>query len=384
MKFLPLILSNFKRHRIRLALTILSVLVAFVLFGYLSAVRKAFEMGVDVAGADRLIVRNKISLIMPLPRSYESDLERIDGVEDAVHASWFGGVYQDPKNFFGQFPVDPEEFLAMYPEYVLPAEQMEAWKRTKTGAVAGRTIAERFDWKVGDRIPIQATIWQGKDGGDSWTFDLVGIYDGAHQETDQTLFLFRYDYFDEARAYGEGQVGWYYLRVDDPGRTGEVAAAVDAEFANSSFETVTESEKAFMSGFAKQVGNIGAIVTAVLSAVFFTILLVVGNTMAQSIRERTKELGVLKALGFSSTQMLTFVLAESCVVSGLGGGLGLLAAWLLTLQGDPTGGSLPVFFFPPEDLALGAGLALALGVFTGLPPAIGAMRLNAAEALRRD
>ncbi len=384
MKLAGLVLSNFKRHRLRTTLTVLSILVAFVLFGYLAAIRKAFEMGVDVAGKDRLVVRHKVSIIQMLPQSYEADIERIEGVKDATHATWFGGIYQDPKNFFAQMPVKPVEFMAMYPEFVLPPAQMEAWLKTRTGAVVGRKIADRFGWKVGDKIPIQATIWRPKTGGNTWTFDLVGIYDGAQKETDTTMFLFRHDYFDENRAFGEGLVGWYYIRIANSERAAEIVKKIDDTFANSPYETKTETEGAFVKGFAEQAGNIGKIITAILTAVFFTILLVAGNTMAQVVRERTQELGVLKAVGFTDAQVLGLVLFESCLISAVGGTIGLALAWKLVAAGDPTGGALPVFFFPPGDLITGALFVLLLGLAAGAIPAIQAMRLNAVEALRRE
>jgi len=379
-----LVLANFKRHRVRTLLTVLSILVAFLLFGYLAAIRKAFELGIDVAGKDRLVVRHKVSIIQLLPQSYEADIERIDGVEDATHATWFGGIYQDPKNFFVQMPVKPDEYLAMYPEFLLPPEQLEEWKRVRTGAIVGRNTAKKFGFEVGDRVPIQATIWRPKSGGDAWTFDIVGIYDGAEPETDTTQFLFRYDYFDENRTFGEGAVGWYYIRVSDPDRAEQVAAKVDEEFANSPYETKTETEGAFVKAFAEQIGDVGAIIQAILAAVFFTILLVTGNTMAQAVRERTRELGVLKAVGYSDGQVLGFVLIESTLISMVGGGIGLLIAWMLISRGDPTGGALPIFFFPADDIAMGVLFVLLLGMAAGALPAWQAMRLNAVDALRRE
>jgi putative ABC transport system permease protein len=380
---LGLVASGFKRHRLRLLLTGMSILVAFVLFSYLVAIRKSFEMGVDVAGRDRLVVRHKVSIIQMLPADYEADMERLAGVTDATPASWFGAIYQDPKNFFGQFPVKPEEYLRMYPEFLLPEEQKQAWLRTRTGAVAGRATAEKFGWKIGDRIPLQATIWMPKTGGNTWEFDLVGIYDGKEKETDTTQFLFREDYFQENRTFGEGLIGWYIVRIADPERAAQVASAIDAGFANSPAETKTETEGAFAQAFANQMGNIGAIVTAILAAVFFTILLVAGNTMAQAVRERTGEIGTLKALGFGNGQVLAMVLGESLLMTVVAGGLGLALGWMLVSQGDPTGGFLPIFFFPPEDLALGATLVLLLGLAAGALPAVGAMRLRTVDALRR-
>ena len=384
MKYAGLLLSNFKRHKLRTTLTILSIIVAFILFGYLAAIRKAFQMGASVAGADRLVTRHKVSIIQSLPISYKTQMEQIPGVAYATHASWFGGIYKDPKNFFAQLPVIPDEFMKMYPEFQLPPAQMDAWRRTRTGAIAGRKIAERFGWKVGDRIPLQATIWQPKSGGSMWTFDLVGIYDGKEKETDTTQFLFRYDYFDEMRTFGQGVVGWYYIRVKDPKHAVDVAKAIDQRFENSPFETKTETEGAFVKAFAEQMGNIGAIVTAILSAVFVTILLVAGNTMAQAVRERVAELGVMKAVGFTDTQVLTFVLVESCIIAIAGGVIGLALAWILIANGDPTHGALPIFFFPPKDLVAGAVYILLLGLIAGMLPAIQAMRLNTVDALRRE
>ncbi len=384
MKFLPLLLSNFKRHKLRTLLTILSIIVAFILFAYLAAIRKAFQMGVTVAGQDRLVVRHKVSIIQLLPQSYEAQIENIPGVADATHATWFGGIYKEPKNFFGQMPVKPEEFLAMYPEFVLKPEEKQAWLTTRTGAIAGRVTADRFGWKVGDKIPLQATIWHPKTGGLMWTFDLVGIYEGAKKETDTSNFFFRHDYFDENRTFGSGLVGWYYIKIKDPARAAQIAKLVDDHFANSPAETKTETEGAFIKAFADQMGNIAAIIRAILTAVFFTILLVAGNTMAQAVRERIGELGVMKAIGFTDTQLMAFVLIESCLIAVVGGGIGLSLGWLMVSAGDPTKGALPVFFFPPDDVIIGIIVALLLGIVTGLIPGIQAMRLKTVEALRRE
>jgi len=383
MRFVLLVLSNFKRHKTRTLLTLLSVVVAFVLFAYLAAIRAAFGMGVSVAGADRLIVRHKVSLIQLLPQSYESDIERIPGVADAMHMTWFGAIYKEPKNFFGQMPVKPDEFIRMYPEFKLPPEQLQVWLKTRTGAIVGRTTADRFGWKVGDRIPLLGTYWRSKEGDRLWTFDLVGIYEGA-PETDTSNFYFRHDFFEEMRVGGQGQVGWYIIRVEDPKNAERVAKNVDAAFANSPAETKTETEKAFVKGFAEQAGNIAAIVMAILAAVFFTILLVAGNTMAQSVRERMGELGVLKAIGFTDAQVLGLVLSEALIIAVIGGGTGLLLGYLAVSAGDPTGGALPVFHVPPRDLLVGGGFVVLLGLISGALPAMQAMRLNAVEALRRE
>lgn len=378
-----LLASGFRRHKLRLVLTGLSIVVAFLLFSYLVAIRKAFQMGVDVAGADRMMVRHSVSIIQSLPTSYEAEIERVPGVVDATPLSWFGGVYQDPKNFMAQFPVKPEEYLAMYPEFKLPADQKAAWLRTRTGAVVGRTIAEKYHWKIGDRIPIQATVWKPKAGGSTWEFELVGIYDGAEKETDTTQFLFRQDFFEENKQFGQGRIGWYAIRIKDPARAADVAKAIDDHFVNSPSATKTETEGAMAQGFANQVGNVGMIIVFILSAVFFVILVVVGNTMAQSVRERTQEIGVLKALGFTNVGVLGLVIGESLLLAGIAGGIGVALGYALVSQGDPTNGFLPIFFFPPKDLVLGAALIVGLGLLTGLLPALQAMRLRTVDALRR-
>jgi len=383
MKYLHLMWRNMWRKKLRTLLTVLSILIAFVLFGYLAAIRQAFSMGVEVAGLDRLVVRHKVSIIQFLPQSYEERIERIPGVTAAVHQTWFGGIYQDPKNFFAQMPVEPEEYLEMFPEFRLPETERRAFLATRTGAIAGRTTAQRFGWKVGDKIPIQATIWRKQDNSLSWEFDLVGIYDGAEKATDTTQFLFHYDYFDEARAWGHGNVGWYTVKIDDPERAAEIVKAIDQEFANSPAETKAEPEGAFVQGFAKQVGNIGAILIGILSAVFFTILLVAGNTMAQAVRERTQELAAIKAIGFTHRGVLGLVLGESLCLALVGGLIGLAIAWFLISLGDPTNGALPLFFFPPRDLVVGLLLVVLLGLTAGVLPALQAQRLRIADALRR-
>jgi putative ABC transport system permease protein len=272
----------------------------------------------------------------------------------------------------------------MYPEYRLPEEQRQAWFRTRTGAIAGRKTAEKYGWKVGDRIPLQATVWRKKDGSGLWEFDLVGIYDGGEAGTDTTNFFFRYDYFDEARQFGDGLVGFYLVRVDDARRAVGVAAAIDREFENSSMETKAETEGAFLQGWARQIGDITTIVTSIMLMAFFTILLVAGNTMAQSVRERTEELGALKAMGFTNLRVLGLVLGEACFLAALGGGMGLMLASMSIAGGDPTGGLLPMFRFPRQDVLTGVGWILVLGVLSGIFPALQAMRLQIAEALRRN
>ncbi len=381
MKFIPLLWSSLWRKKIRTIFTLLSVFVAFLLFGLLMTIRTAFAFGVDIAGLDRLVLIHKVSLIMPLPVSYLDRLKTTEGVTLATHNTWFGGVYQDPSNFFSQVAVEPGPFMTLYPEYRLPPEQMKAWLADRQGVVVGVDLASRFNWKIGDRIPLTGTIWQPKQG-QVWEFNIAGIYD-ADPGVDKTQFFFRYDYLDENRRFGEGAVGWYIVKIADPAQAQQMGAKFDGMFANSAAETKTTTEKGFVEGFAKQVGDIGAIMIAILVAVLFTMMLVAANTMAQSVRERTSEVGVLKTLGFSNVSILALVLGEALLIAVIGGGLGLLASWLFVQQGDPTGGMLPIFTLPPRDVAIGGVLIVVLGLVAGLWPAINAMQLRITDALRR-
>lgn len=383
MNFLHLVSAGLKRKKLRTALTFLSVMVAFMLFAFLGSIKAAFTGGVEVAGQDRLMLRHKISFIMTLPQSYQARIKGIEGVKAVCHNTWFGGVYQDkPENMIFTCPVVPEDLFEMFPELIVKPEEKQAWANTRIGAIVGRKSATRFGWKIGDRIPLKSAIWGNPAGMDQWEFEIVGIYDGAKKSTDTTGFYFRYDYFEEARQREKGMVGWYSIKIADPARAAEIAAKIDDEFANSPYETKTEAEAAFVQGFANQIGDIGAITMAVVGAVFFTILIVAGNTMAQSVRERTEELGVLKAIGFTNGRVLVLVLLESCWLAILGGFTGLGIAWLIVETMEPPQ-MLPLVYMPKPTLIAGALCALALGVVAGIIPAWQAMRLSISEALRR-
>ena len=387
MKFLGLVWSNLKRKKLRTALTLLSIFVAFLLFGFLCAIKSAFLAGVDLAGADRLIVRHKVSLIQPLPQSYEARIAATPGVDAVAALTWFGGIYKDPKNFIATFPVDPDKYLEIYREIVVAPEVLARWKQTRNGAIVGKTTFDRLaksdGWKIGGRIPFTSPIWGQPAGQSQWEFEIVGVYTAGKKGADETAVIFRYDYFDEARVEQKGTVGWFGVRVKDADKAAEVAARIDEQFTNSPSETKAEAEGAFAAGFASQIGDIAAIVAGVVSAVFFTILLVAGNTMSQSVRERTEEIGVLKAMGFPNRLVLILVLLESCLLALLGGLAGLGLAWLITLGGSPVPQMLPVFVIPNRDLILGAAFAVALGLLAGTLPALAAMRLQIAVALRR-
>ena len=384
MKYFGFVWKNVWRKKIRTSLTILSVFVAFLLFALLSAIGYAFKSGADAADAERLVVIDKISLINPLPIAYRNRIASTEGVHSVTHASWFGGYYQDPQVQFAQFPVEPYEYFSMYPEFKMPQEQLDAWAKNRQGAVLGRELAEQFGIKVGDRIPIQATIWTKADGGRTWEFDIEGIFENSNPRSSSAFLLFQYDYFDEARAFGEGLVGWYVLRVAPGADPVEVGNAIDLQFANSPNETETSTEAAFAQSFANQLGNVALIVTLILGAVFFTLLLVSGNTMSQSVRERINELAVLKTLGFSDGTMLGVVLAESITIMLIGGLLGLGLGWML-VQGaaQQFGAFLPGIYLSPQALFTAMSIMVGAGIVAGVFPALKAMRLSIIDALAR-
>ena len=382
MKYFQLVWASLFRKKARTTLTLLSVVAAFLLFGLLDAVRVAFTVPDEsLDGAKRLVVSSKLSIIQPLPYSLKAQIDRIDGVEKSGYANWFGGIYQDQKNFFPNFAVSPE-YIDLYPELVLPPEQKKAFAETRTGAVVGENLAKKFGWKLGDKIPLQATIFPNKTGGNTWTFDLVGIFHGATPEDrrNEDQMIFRYDYFDEGRTFGSGTVGWYVVKAADPSQANRIAQQIDKLSANSANETKTQTEKEFQLAFVKQLGDIGLIVTSIMAAVFFTILLLTGNTMAQAVRERIPELAVLKTIGFGNRTVLGLVLGEALLLIALGGviGLGLAAGAAKGLSAAFNGG---VFALTPRSWLLGALIILALGLIVGLPPALRAMRLKIVDAL---
>ena len=382
MKFLPLLWRNLFRRKFRTIFTVGCIFISFVLFSFLMIVRTAFNQGVDFAGADRLWLFHKVSIIQMIPSAYLNDITATPGVTLTTYCTWFGGSYQDKPSQFATFATDVPKYLQLYPELKVPPDQLEALKKDRQGAIIGKDTATKYGWKIGDRIPIGADIWQPTQG-QTWYFNVVGIYDGD-KNTDKTQFLFRYDYFDENRRAGKGTVSWYVIKVADPSNAQAIAATLDAKFANSQYETKTGPEKAVIEDFAKQTGNIGAMISAILSVVFFIILLVVANTMAQSVRERTAELAVLKTLGFSDSRILSMVLGESLLISIVAGWSALALMTMSVSRGSFNIAMLPVFVFNTRDQVLGAALAVMLGLLAGALPALGAMRLKITDALRRN
>ena len=385
MKYLRLVRASLMRKKTRTLLTIGSIMIAFLMFGLLSALEKAFTAGVDIAGADRLVTIHKVSLIQSMPLAYYNRIRAVEGVTEVTHATWFGGYYKEPRNFIATFPIEAETYLKIYPELEIPDEQRAAFMQDRAGMAAGYVLAEKYGWQVGDRLPIRSEIYRQDDGSDTWEMTLRAIYRPKDNLGDPTALMMHYDFFNESLPERiRNRAGWYVLRVDNPDNAPQIAEAIDNQFANSSTETKTSTEKAFAAGFANQVGNIGAIVTGVVTAVFFTMLLVTANTMGQSVRERTNELAVLKTLGFTNNRVTALVLIESLLITAVGGLLGLGLAWLLIqVLGDALRQFLPVFYLPPRDLLIGLALMAIFGLVAGALPAGQALRLRIADALRR-
>ena len=388
MKFFPIVWRNLLRRKFRTIFTIGAIFFAFLLFGVLMAIRAAFSMGVDMAGQGRLMVIDKVSIINPLPAAYEGKIRQVEGVTDTTHANWFGGYYQDVRNQFATFAVEPASWLRIYArEFELPEDQRKAWIADRTGAIVGADTARRYGFKVGQRVPIQGTIYRRPDGG-PWEFTIDGIYDSKIKGADKTNLVFNYQFLRETipeRSGFRDRYNWYVFTIDNPDKAPEIAAKIDALFANSPSETKTNTEKAFVADWAKQVGDIGKIMMWIVAMAMFTILLVSGNTMAQAIRERTNELAVLKTLGFGEGRILGMVLLESLVIAVVGGALGLVLSYtFITLTGDPTHGLLPAFYFPTPSLIAGVVLVAALGIASGFLPAWQASRLRIVDALRRN
>ncbi len=384
MKYLYFIWKNLMRKKMRTSLTVLSIIVAFILFGALGSIRAAFTAGIEIAGADRLITTHKVSLIQSLPYSYVNRARGVEGVEEVTFMNWFGGYYQDQKNQFAQFAVDGDSYFEVYSDlYQVPPEQLENWRQNQIGALIGKALAQRFGWKVGDRIPLISMFPQ-ENNSRSWDFVIDGIFTAEESGADEGSMLFHYDYFNEARAYDKDSVGWMVVQVQDPEQSAAVADRVDALFENSPAETKTSTEKAFMQSFMNQFGDIGTITTLILGAVFFTMLLVTANTMSQAVRERIPEMAILKTLGFSNQSVLMMVLAESILMALLGGLIGLGLAWVM-VQGAAAAlaSFLPGFSMPSEVWLNGLIAIVALGLLAGLFPALQGMRLNIVTALGR-
>jgi putative ABC transport system permease protein len=381
-----LVRKNLFRRKLRAALMIVSILIAFMIFGVLAGFYRAFTAGEDRAAADRLITVNKINFTQPMPIAYFNRVRAVDGVRQVTHANWFGGYYQDPKNFLMTLAIEPATYFDMYrSELDIPPEQLQAFISDRSSAVIGESMARKWGWKVGDRVPVASNIFtQRSNGSHTWDFTIAGIVKGKAEQVSTDFLLFQYAYFDETRTFGKDTIGWLILQTNSPENNDRVAKTIDAMFANSTAETSTDTEKAFGKAFAAQFGNIALIVFLVVGAAFVTILMIVGNTMALSIRERTREIGVLKTLGFSGPRILRMVLGESVLLALLGGLPGLAIAALITIALRASLANIaPAFAVSPVIALEGIALMIALGLFTGVIPALNAMRLKIATALGR-
>jgi len=381
-----LVRKNLFRRKLRAALMIVSILIAFMIFGVLAGFYRAFTAGEDRAAADRLITVNKINFTQPMPIAYFNRVRAVDGVRQVTHANWFGGYYQDPKNFLMTLAIEPATYFDMYrSELDIPPEQLQAFISDRSSAVIGESMARKWGWKVGDRVPVASNIFtQRSNGSHTWDFTIAGIVKGKAEQVSTDFLLFQYAYFDETRSFGKDTIGWLILQTNSPENNDRVAKTIDAMFANSTAETSTDTEKAFGKAFAAQFGNIALIVFLVVGAAFVTILMIVGNTMALSIRERTREIGVLKTLGFSGPRILRMVLGESVLLALLGGLPGLAIAALITIALRVSLANIaPAFAVSPVIALEGIALMIALGLFTGVIPALNAMRLKIATALGR-
>ena len=378
-----LIFKNLVRNPLRLFLTVFATFIAFLVYGLLSAFQLALDSGVELSADDRLVVVNKINFTQPLPISYVNRVRGIDNIASLTHMNWFGGYYQDPRNQIVMMAVDPESFLGVFTELIVAEDAREDWMNNRQGLIAGESIARNLGWKVGDRVPVNSNIFSQSDGRTDWDFDVSAIYTGEDPQTDTNSVYFHYEYFNETKSFGKDYVGWLGVRTMSPDLNETVINDIDDMFANTPFETETVPEKAFSKAFLQQIGNLGLILTSVVFAAFFIILVIVGNSMVLTIRERTKEIGVMKTLGFTSSRVFFMVLAESLLLALIGGALGLFAANALVNLVNQLPIQLPTLLLNSDIIIKAVMIMLGLGFVTGIIPAISAQRLNIITALGR-
>src|SRR5688572_23081190 len=385
LRWLPIVWANLKRRKLRLVFTFVSILLAFLMFGMLDALRTSLAGVVNVVGADRMLTMSKVNLTVPMPRAHYEKVKAVPGVKAAASFNWFGGMFKDAKRPIQMQATEPEAFLTVYPEVKLTPEEVAAWQHDRQGMIVGRMLADTNGWKIGDRVPIRSQIWRKLDGSDTWQFNIVGIYDVKGSGMNPASAFFQYAYFNESLQFGRDLTGSIAIKVDDPAHADAIAKRIDAQFENSPFETKTSTEREFVKRLLEQVGDIGSILVSVTAAVFFTMLLVTANTMAQSVRERTNEIGVLKTLGFGGRSILVLVLLESLFLTLTGGLVGLTLAWLLAGGvGVAIKDYFPSFHIGAATFMVGIALMLAFGIITGAWPALTAMRLKIVDALRRN
>jgi putative ABC transport system permease protein len=378
MKYFPLVLANLGRHKIRTILTIASVTLALFLFASLRTVVTTLHANSQFGSARRLVTLNATGLVFPLPMAYANKIRSLPGVANVSWANWFGGRYGDGKQFFAQFAVDAESYLAMYPEITMPEDQKQAFLHERSAAIIGRRLVDRYGWKVGQDVTLQGTIFPG-----DWTFTIRGVYTPTAPAIGDDALIFHHEYFDERLGHA-GIAGWFIVEISDPGAAATIAKAIDDQFRNSSAATKTGTEQAFQAGFATMLGNVSLLMGTIGTAVVFAILLVTANAMMMSARERTSEVAVMKTIGFSDRTLFGLVISEAGVIAGVGAllGLGVAQAFYRAIKFNGFG-FLPGFHITTSTFLLGGGIALLLMLASGIVPAVRAARLPIVQALRR-
>jgi len=382
MKFIGLILKSARRSKRRTALTMISVALAVFLFAALRAVLDGFDAVSAASSATRIVTIRSTSMIFSMPTTHGEAIKSTPGVRDVTWANWFGGIYKDPKNFFGQFAIEPESYLRIYPEVIISPEEKRAFLEDRTGCLVGDGLAKKYGWHVGDRIVLQPGI--PTYGSLDYPFTIRGIYRAGSSAVDNQSMLFQWKYADE-RSSPKGQVGWYVAEVANPDQAAQVASAIDQKFANSPYETKTDTEQAFSASFASMLGNINLLLGSVALAVVLSTLFVAGNTMAMSVRERTTEIAVMRTLGFPAATVFLLVVGEGILVALAGGAAGALLA-RLTINGEflgLAGGFIPAFSVNNWNVVTGLGLSVLIGVLAAVIPATMASQLKIVDALRR-
>lgn len=383
MKVFKLIFKNALRHKLRSILTIIGIAVAVIAFGMLRTMVSAWNAGVEASAADRLITRQAVSFIFPLPYSYRDKIAQIPGVEKVSFMSWFQGVYKDKNQFFARMGADAETIFEVYPEFVLTKDELANFKKERNACIVGETIAKQYGFKIGDIIPIEGDIFPGR-----WEFVVKGIYKPKFNTTDATQMIFHWQYIDERMKVEApvraGEVGWYIVKISNPANAANISAQIDALFKNSPAETKTETERAFTQGFMSSVSSIITAMDFMSFVIIGIIMLVLGNTMIMSARERTREYAVFKTLGFSAFHLTGLILGESLLISMLGGGLGLLITFPLVegfAQVIPKG-FFPIFRLETATIILSCGSALLVGVLSSIFPIHRALNTKIVDGFR--
>ena len=381
MKFVWLVIKSARRSKRRTTLTVLSVAIAVFLFASLRAVLDGFSAAAEASSSTRIVTERSTSLFFSMPISHADAIRTTPGVQDVTWANWFGGVYKDPKNFFAQYAIEPVSYLRMYPEILLRPEEKQAFLDDRTGCIVGDGLARNYGFKLGDRITLQVGI--PTYGTMDFDFTVRGIYRSGGATVDNQSMMFHWKYADE-RSTPKGQAGWYISQIANPDQAAQVAGAIDRQFANSPFETRTDTEKAFQNTFVSMFGNINLLLGSIALAVVITTLFVAGNTMAMSVRERTTEIAIMRTLGFQSATIFLMIAGEGLLMALGGGLLGAIVARLLVNPSFlPAGGFIPEITVSNVNVAMGVGLSAAIGIIAGLIPATMASRLKIVDALRR-